>query len=207
MFMREENLRDARKFTTRREMMAGGLCTIAYAAVPGPLFARSFDNPPVFESERHQYTMVEPARAMAPTPLTDLEGKAKTLKPAYGKVTLVSFWATWCINCKADLPAMARLQQVMGSHIDVAAISVDTIGRGDVKSFVSALGIKGLPIYLDPAGLVAGPDASGSSRFPLFGMPITYLIAPDGRIAGYIVGTADWLSKTGQDLLSYYQNS
>ncbi|QND44322.1 TlpA family protein disulfide reductase (plasmid) [Rhizobium lusitanum] len=134
-------------------------------------------------------------------------GKPKTLRPTHGKVTLISFWATWCINCRTDLPAMARLQQAMGHRVEVAAISVDTIGREDVKSFVSELGIKGLPIYLDPAGLVAGPDAKGNSLFPLFGMPITYLITPDGRIAGYLAGTADWLSQSGQDLLSYYQSS
>lgn len=183
----------------------GALGAAAALACPALARTRSFDDPPLFESDRHQFTMIEPARFVTPTTLPGLDGIPTIFRPARGKVTLVSFWATWCVFCKEDLPALARLRASMGQRIDVVAVSVDTSKRDDVKRYLSQLDVAGLPIYLDPNGILAGPDPSGGQQFPIFGMPITYLVAPDLRIAGYIAGNADWLSKPGQDLLAYYR--
>ncbi|WFR99251.1 TlpA disulfide reductase family protein [Rhizobium tumorigenes] len=202
--MHDLKTRGLRKPLTRRSVVAGGLGAAATLAYPHVAPARSFDNPPVFYSDHHQFTILEPSLVMAPTTLSGLDGKPKILKPASGKVTLVSFWATWCVFCKTDIPALAKLKASMGKRIDVAAVSIDKGDRGDVKLFLSDLSVAGLPIYLDPNGIVAGTDAASGQQFPLYGMPITYLVTPDQHIAGYIAGTADWLSKPGQDLLSYY---
>jgi thiol-disulfide isomerase/thioredoxin len=120
---------------------------------------------------------------------------------------LVSFWATWCINCKTDLPALAELQRIMGRRVQVEAISTDKTSRDDVRKFVVDLGISGLSISLDPDGLLGELDGAGvgTGQFPTYGMPITYLVTPRGLIAGYVIETADWLSDAGQKLISYYQ--
>ena len=40
---------------------------------------------------------------------TDAEGNAKTLKDFAGKALLVNFWASWCIPCRAEMPALDKL--------------------------------------------------------------------------------------------------
>jgi hypothetical protein len=66
------------------------------------------------------------------------------------------------------------------------------------------LSIRHLRVYLDPDGRLA--SSSGDSLVPLqlYEMPITYLVTPNGRIAGYISGPVDWLSNDAQRLLAYY---
>ena len=192
--------------TTRRKLLAGGIGLFA-SAMSRPASSHSLENPPVFETARHQYTMLEPRRTMTGVVLSSLTGAPKLVSPTLGKVTLVSFWATWCINCKTDLPALAELQRMMGRSIQVEAVSTDRKGREDVGKFVSDLGIHGLAISLDPAGLLGELDGAGGGdgQFPTYGMPITYLVTPSGEIAGYVVETANWLSDAGQALISYYQ--
>ena len=69
--------------------------------------------------------------------------------------------------------------------------------------------LRTLPIYLDPSGYVAYSDGGNSrnARFALYGMPITYLIASSGLIAGYIVGAADWSSAAANDLIEYLRTA
>lgn len=192
--------------TTRRALLAGSLGLIA-GGLSRQASAAAPDSPPPFETGRRQYTMLEPARRMKGVVLSSLSGVPKLVSPAPGKVTLVSFWATWCINCKTDLPALAELQRVMGKRIQVEAVSTDKADRQVVNSFVSELGIRGLSISLDPNGLFGELDGGGNGdgQFPAYGLPITYLVTPDGVIAGYIIDTADWLSDAGQALLAYYR--
>jgi thiol-disulfide isomerase/thioredoxin len=189
---------------TRRNLLAGGLGLVVSTA-SRQAWAHPIDNPPVFETARHQYTILEPQRAMNKVILSSLSGAPKLVAPKLGKVTLVSFWATWCVNCKTDLPALAELQRAMGKRIQVEAVSTDKTGRDDVQRFVSDLGVQGLSISLDPGGLLGELEGAGDGQFPTYGMPITYLVTPGGLIAGYIVETADWLSDAGRALISYYE--
>lgn len=200
-FMADDNMPIATPCPTRRAVLAGGVALLG-EALARPAISHPIDNPPVFETTRHQFTMLEPRLTMKGVTLASLTGVPKLVAPAPGKITLVNFWATWCLNCRTELPAMAELQRIMGNRIQVEAISTDRIPREQVREFVSDLGIKGLSISVDPNGLFGELNRDG--QFPTFGMPITYLVTPAGLIAGYIVDNADWLSKAGQALLAYY---
>lgn len=204
--MRDKKVDTTNSGPTRRNLLAGGL-GLAVSTASRRVSAHPIDNPPVFETARHQYTILEPQRAMNSVILSSLTGAPKLVAPKSGKVTLVSFWATWCINCKTDLPTLAELQQAMGNRIQVEAISTDKTGRDSVQRFVSDLGVQGLSISLDPSGLLGELDGAGdgNGQFPTYGMPITYLVTPGGLIAGYIVETADWLNDAGRALISYYE--
>ena len=97
------------------------------------------------------------------------------------------------------MPALDRLQAALGGNkFQVVSVSVDAGGAGDVLPYLERLGIRDLPVYLDPAGRTA--LALGVRE----GMPWSFLIDHRGRVMGYMMGTADWDSEKGRALIRYY---
>jgi thiol-disulfide isomerase/thioredoxin len=171
--------------------------------------AEEFDNPPVFATVRHQFTLIEPAMQMPAVTLMDGADRRTRLAPIPGKILLLNFWATWCEACQLDLPLLERFHDAIGERVRVAAVSTDTAEqRGRIKPYLNRLSIRSLPIYLDPEGRLASSSVSTEAPFVLLGgMPVTYLITPSGRVAGYILGVADWLAEDAQKLLAYYKRA
>ncbi len=138
--------------------------------------------------------------------LERIDGKIIDLRRFRGKVVLVSFWATWCPPCRRELPQLERLQQILGFwDVEVVAISVDREGKSTVAAFLEQAGVKRLRPFLDPdrrAGVRSAEE--GASPFVLYGMPISYVINRQGRLAGYITGEVDWTSDAGLALLHHY---
>ena len=196
----------------RRAVLGGVLGAVAAAAVP-PVRAFTLselalsEGPPLFATARHQFTILQPARMVPPVPITRLDGSTTTFDSFRGKVVLVNFWATWCPACRTELPLLDRLQQSAGGKdLQVIAISLDRGGSATVAPFVRDLKLRHLGIYLDPEGRIAraGNDDNAAIPFARFGMPISYVIDPAGRIAGYVAGEADWTSDAARNLLGYY---
>lgn len=190
---------------TRRSMLqlSMGLLT-AIGHAPSAL-SRTFDAPPVFETARSQFTMIEPARKLSPVRLRKADGAVGVLEPRSDAVTLISIWATWCANCREDLRSLAALHRRSGKTVRILTISTDELDREIVAQFMRELGVDDLPTFLDPLGEVAGPAPIHGNLSSALGMPITYLVQPDATIAGYITGSADWTSEAAILLLRYYQ--
>src|SRR5881394_1626553 len=70
--------------------------------------------------------------ASAPLKLPDLafedaDGKPKKLSDWRGKTVLLNLWATWCVPCRREMPALDALQAKLGSgQFDVVAVNIDT---------------------------------------------------------------------------------
>src|SRR5882757_10845816 len=70
--------------------------------------------------------------ATAPLRLPDLafedaEGKPKKLSDWRGRTVLVNLWATWCVPCRKEMPALDGLQTKLGGKdFEVVAINIDT---------------------------------------------------------------------------------
>ncbi|WP_162950334.1 TlpA family protein disulfide reductase [Rhizobium jaguaris] len=166
--------------------------------------AKATDDPPVFENVRHQFTLLEPARILQPTKLVDLRGNEVDFHPEPGRVTLINLWATWCVACRTDLSALDNFSRQMGGQATVVAVCVDLSDGAQVTEFVQDLGIRHLRVLIDPSASLTQSRSSADALLPLYGMPITYLITPKGRIAGFIEGPSDWLSPEGHALINYY---
>jgi len=189
---------------SRRAALASLLASAALPMLADPGRAQSDDRPPVFQTARHQFIIVQPSKILPAVSLTDVSGRPAKLAPTPGKILLVNIWATWCEACRADLPLLERFHKVAGHQVDTVAVSIDKIDRQQVNNYLRKLSIRALPIYLDPEGRLASNSSDRPAPLPIYGMPLTYLITPSGRIAGYMAGVADWLAKDAQELLAYY---
>jgi thiol-disulfide isomerase/thioredoxin len=117
-----------------------------------------------------------------------LDGHAETrlaalLEPHTQPVSL-TFWASWCEFCQADMP---RFDQIFLRYQDrvtfLAVTSEDADSRADVEAYVRSAGLH-LPIYSDADGSIA--DAYG-----VVNVPTLFLIDAHGRIAARLKGDDD----------------
>ena len=126
-----------------------------------------------------------------PTELPELKflnrkNREITLDVFKGSVVLLNIWATWCVPCRDEMPALDDLQaQLGGPDFEVIALSIDRNPRSVIENFYEDLELKQLKIYHDPTG-----EASFTLRVP--GIPATYLIDREGRAIGYRIGPAEW---------------
>ena len=127
----------------------------------------------------------------------DAEGKERSLADWKGKVVLLNLWATWCLPCRKEMPALDRLQAAEGSDkFEVVAISVDRKGMDASKKFLAETGVKNLALYIDTS-------AKLNSELRAIGLPATILIDKDGREIGRLLGPAEWDSADAVRLIRF----
>ena len=192
---------------SRRAILTAALGSAALPILRKPGTAQIEDRPPVFQTARHQFIIVRPPKLLPTVTLTDSNGRPARVAPVPGKVLLINIWATWCEACRTDLPLLESFQKVAGDRTEVLAVSIDKSDRRQVNVYLEKLGIRALPIYLDPEGKLASNSPTRPAPLVIYGMPLTYLITPSGRIAGYMAGIADWQTRDAQELLAYYANA
>ena len=127
------------------------------------------------------------------------DGAETGLSDLKGRLLLVNLWATWCAPCKAEMPALDRLQSELGGpDFSVVAINVDTRNLEKPPDWLKQAGIHALAFYADPGGRVL-PAIQRDTQSP--GLPTTMLIDPQGCTLGVMKGPADWSSPDGLALI------
>ncbi len=166
--------------------------------LPQEAVAHGSDHPPALRNSRNQFAFLRPQKPAPMTLILAEDGSMMILDRYRGKVILLNIWATWCPPCIRELPALDRLQAALGRRdFTVMALSIDEADMEVPVSFVRGLGLKNLDVYLDFTGTIA-------KAFPLYGLPITYLIDQRGLVIGYIVGAAKWDSPEAMNFLKHY---
>lgn len=112
-------------------------------------------------------------RQQADFTLTDLNGKAWTLKDLKGKVVLLNFWATWCPPCRKEMPDLEALYQHFAPQ-GLVILGISDEEAGTVHPFISQQGIS-YPVLLDPGRKV-------NEIFQIEGIPKTFIYDRDGKI-------------------------
>lgn len=127
------------------------------------------------------------------------DGRDLTLADFRGKVVLLNLWATWCVPCRREMPALDQLQKALGGdHFQVVAVNIDTRNPDRPKQFLSEAKIDGLAYYTDAtARIFQDLKAAGKA----FGMPTSLLIDPNGCELGVLAGPAEWASPDGLALV------
>ncbi|ACL62036.1 thiol:disulfide interchange protein TlpA [Methylobacterium nodulans] len=137
---------------------------------------------------------VDPAPRPAPAlAFTGPDGEPRSLEDLKGRTVLLNLWATWCAPCKAEMPALDRLQGALGGpDFEVVALNVDTRNPDRPPAWMRENGIARLAYYSDPAGR-ALPVLQKSGE--VVGLPTTILIDRAGCEVGVMKGPAEWASE------------
>ena len=159
----------------------------------------SLGSPAAWAQAKIDYKVIPILQAMkdaAPTPeiaLGTLEGKKISLKEFRGKVVLLNFWASWCVPCREEMPAMEKLyQEYKEKNFVILAVAVKD-SKQDTLNFVKELKLT-YPIALDT-------DAKVGQEYGAWGLPVTYLIGPKGEALARGWGPADWYGPAARKLI------
>jgi thiol-disulfide isomerase/thioredoxin len=117
-----------------------------------------------------------------------------------GRSVLLNLWATWCIPCRKEMPALDELQgRLGGPQFEVVAINIDTRDPDKPRNWLKEIGIKRLGYYADREAKVF-QDLKIAGR--AIGMPTTMLIDSTGCELGTLAGPAEWASDDAIKLVS-----
>ena len=118
----------------------------------------------------------------------DLKGERHTLKQYRGRIVVLHFWASWCPYCRGEIPKLLQVYEHESSQgVTVLAVSVDQ----DLSKLQAFVERAALPYIVVPD---AGASSSLASAYGIRGIPVTYLLDRDGRIAYRFFGSADLIS-------------
>src|SRR5437868_11250039 len=148
-------------------------------AVTTPWDSHFQSTEPSLPATRGAVQVGKPAPSFA---LKDLDGHPVSLSQLKGKPVLISFWATWCVPCRDELPLIR--DEYLAHHtegLEVVAIDWGDESADTVRRFWTGLKLQPAP-YLDPDGRAA--TAYGVTLSST-GLPVSILVARDGTVSSY----------------------
>ena len=162
---------------TRRALVAAA-GTVATAAASRKLRAEDLQGVEALH--------VLPAPKPVDVRFTAADGSPRSLADYAGKGVVLNMWATWCVPCVAEMPALAAFASVVAREgIVVLPISSDRGGASAVEKFYRNLGVLNLPVLLDPLGAAA-------QGLNVRGIPTTLIIDRKGRERAWTEGSVNW---------------
>jgi peroxiredoxin len=111
-----------------------------------------------------------------------LDGGKLTLSELRGQPVVMNFWASWCLPCRSEMPAIEKAYQgYKDSGLVVIGLNLTSQdSESEAEAFVQELGLT-FPIALDR-------DSSARDRYQVLGLPSTYFIDESGIIRSVVVG-------------------
>jgi len=138
-----------------------------------------------FDAEPAAYVPPDLPRPAPEFTVRDLDGKTVSSASLRGKVTLLDFWATWCVPCVKNAPELSRLHRDWsGRGFQVLGVSIDEGGAKKVRPFLKKHAVS-YPIALD------GGKPTAWQSFRVKAVPAAYLIDAEGNIVRQWLGRVD----------------
>jgi thiol-disulfide isomerase/thioredoxin len=155
---------------------------------------------PLAHGEVAAVTVAEEARKLPALVFRDAGGTARSLADWQGRTVLFNLWATWCVPCRKEMPALDALQQKLGApDFDVVAVNIDTRNFDKPRAWLREIGVAHLAYYSDASAKVFQDMKSAGKAI---GMPTTLLVDPNGCEIASLAGPAEWASPDGIKLVS-----
>jgi len=147
---------------------------------------------PLAQGEVAALTMATSPLRLPDLAFEDADGKPKKLSDWRGKTVLVNLWATWCVPCRKEMPALDSLQTKLGGKdFEVVAINIDTRDAEKPKNFLKDGNLTRLSYFSDQKAKVF-QDLKNIGK--ALGMPTSVLVDAQGCEIANIAGPAEWAS-------------
>jgi thiol-disulfide isomerase/thioredoxin len=155
---------------------------------------------PLAHGEVAAFTVADGSLRLPDLAFRDVSGTERHLADWRGRTVLLNLWATWCVPCRKEMPALDALEGKLGGPaFEVVAVNIDTRGADKPRAWLKEVGIGRLGYYADPSAKVF-QDLKIMGRAA--GMPTTLLVDPAGCEIGTIAGPAEWSSEDAVRLVS-----
>src|ERR671923_352742 len=121
------------------------------------------------------------------------DGRTASLASLRGKVVVLNFWASWCLECRPEMPLFERL------HREFAAQGLSVIGinaresTATIRAYAKELSLT-FPLVLDLKGEI-------NAGYGVIGLPTTFLVGRDARAVGLAVGPREWNGKPARAVI------
>lgn len=154
---------------------------------------------PLATGEVAALTMATKPLQLPDIAFTDGAGAPKKLSDFRGKTVLLNLWATWCVPCRKEMPALNNLQTKLGSdNFQVVAVNIDTRDPEKPKAFLADAKLTALDVFTDRSAKVFQELKSVGRAL---GMPTSVLVDGAGCEIATIAGPAEWDSPDAVKLL------
>lgn len=171
-----------------------GIAAFVIVATMTALNALAAERPLLAELLKALNLSVYPA-AMRPPEFSGFTADGDRVSSASlsGRVVILNFWATWCLECRPEMPVFERLHRELMPH-GLSVIGINAREKSAaVRVYAKKLGLT-FPLLLDPKGTI-------NTAYGVIGLPTTFLIGRDGRPVGLAIGPRDWDGKPARALI------
>ena len=115
-----------------------------------------------------------------------LDSQPLSLSKFPGKVVVINFWASWCHECRPEMPALEQLhREFAGRGLTILGINAREDAEA-IRRYAKEVGVS-FPLILDPDGRI-------NALYGVIGLPATFVIGRDGRAVAFAIGARKWES-------------
>jgi thiol-disulfide isomerase/thioredoxin len=181
----------------------GGNAAVDAACRPALAAAQRLS--PLARGEVAAVSVAAQPKLVPPLSFKDADGHARTLNDWRGRTVLLNLWATWCVPCRKEMPALDALAARRGGNdFAVVAINIDTRDPEKPRAFLRDIGVKHLDYYADPSASVF-QDLKRAGW--AFGMPTTLIVDRAGCEVASLAGPAEWASDDALKMIDAAQGT
>ncbi|WP_303906675.1 peroxiredoxin family protein [Thiohalomonas denitrificans] len=142
---------------------------------------------PMLASAAPRSQGLTPVEERPPAPdfnLEDMEGEFHQLSEFRGQPVIINFWATWCPPCREEMPSMQRAWERLREE-GVAMLAINVGETPDtVFQFTANYPVEFLLLF--------DLDSAVTEKWPVRGLPSTFVVDPEGRIVYQAIGGREW---------------
>jgi peroxiredoxin len=121
------------------------------------------------------------------------DGETVSLARLNGRVIILNFWASWCVDCRREMGVLDQLHREFAADgLTVVGINVRE-GSSSVGAYSKQLGLT-IPLVVDPTAEIG-------AAFGVVVIPTTFVVGRDGRAVARAIGPRDWGSAQARALL------
>ena len=121
------------------------------------------------------------------------DGQTVSLSSLRGNVLLFNFWASWCLECRPEMPMFERLHREFSAQ-GLAIVGINAReGTSTIRAYAKELGLT-FPLIRDSSGKI-------NSAYGVIGLPTTFLIGRNGRAVALAIGPREWSGQPARALI------